>query len=132
MQLRDLYQNQSVMEIVFESTGEFEQDLTTFSSAEQKVILDELHQASPLLLTQKLIQERRLHQFYQFSFTNDYGSSLYSFIVNYYIRVILAIDEDPIFEHTSITLFRVINIHSQDVASAYKQVGELLYKKVPD
>ncbi|VXD16113.1 conserved hypothetical protein [Planktothrix serta PCC 8927] len=113
------------MEIVFESSEEFEEDLKTYSEAEQSVILQQLHEYSPCLLEDKSCRERRLHQFYQFDLLGDYASSLYSFIVNYYLRVILTIDDDPLFDRTIITLFRVID--SQVAAQVYQQVGESIY-----
>lgn len=114
------------MDIVFESAVEFEQDLKIYSEAEQSLILQQLHEYSSLLLTDKSCRERKLHQFYSFEFKENYGSSLYSFIVNYYLRVILTIDEDPLFNRVVITLFRVTDI--QNVARIYQQVGESIYQ----
>ncbi|CAD5949822.1 hypothetical protein PCC9214_02480 [Planktothrix tepida] len=114
------------MEIIFESTEEFEEDLKTYSEAEQTLILQQLHEYSSCLLQVKGYRERRLHQFYQFDLLGDYASSLYSFIVNYYLRVILTIDDDPLFNRTIITLFRVVD--SQVVAKVYQQVGESIYQ----
>ena len=114
------------MEIIFESTEEFEEDLKTYSEAEQTLILQQLHEYSSVLLQDKGYRERRLHQFYKFDLLGDYASSLYSFIVNYYLRVILTIDDDPLFNRTLITLFRVVD--SQVVAPVYQQVGESIYQ----
>jgi hypothetical protein len=114
------------MEIIFESTEEFEADLKTHSEAEHDIIVQQLHEYFALLLEDQSDRDRRLHQFYQFDFLEDYGSSLYSFIVNYYLRVILTIDDDPIFGRTIITLFRVVD--SQFVAEIYQQVGESIYQ----
>lgn len=114
------------MEIIFESTEEFEEDLKTYSEAEQTLILQQLHEYSSVLLQDKGYRERRLHQFSQFNLLGDYASSLYSFIVNYYLRVILTIDDDPLFNRTIITLFRVVD--SQVVATVYQQVGESIYQ----
>jgi len=114
------------MEIIFESTEEFEQDLKTYSEAEQSIILQQLHEYSYFLLTNKGDPERRLHQFYQFDLLDDYTSSLYSFIVNYYLRVILTIDDDPLFNRTLITLFRVVD--SQVSAQVYQEVGSSIYQ----
>lgn len=114
------------MEIIFESTEEFEQDLKTYSEAEQSIILQQLHEYSSFLLTNKGDPERRLHQFYQFDLLGDYASSLYSFIVNYYLRVILTIDDDPLFNRTLITLFRVVD--SQVSAQVYQEVGSSIYQ----
>jgi hypothetical protein len=114
------------MEIIFESTEEFEADLRTYSQAEHDIIVQQLHEYSCLLLQDKGYEKRRLHQFCQFDLLGDYASSLYSFIVNYYLRVILTIDDDPIFGRTIITLFRVVD--SQFVAQVYQQVGESIYQ----
>ncbi|SKB11717.1 conserved hypothetical protein [Planktothrix sp. PCC 11201] len=114
------------MEIIFESTEEFEADLNTHSEAEHDIIVQQLHEYFALLLEDKRDRDKRIHQFYQFDFLEDYGSSLYSFIVNYYLRVILTIDDDPIFGRTIITLFRVVD--SQVAAKVYQQVGESIYQ----
>lgn len=114
------------MEIIFESTDEFEQDLKTYSEAEQSIILEKLHESYPFLLTDKGYRERRLHQFYRFDLLEDYQSSLYSFIVNYYLRVLLTIDDDPLFNRTLITLYRVVD--SQVSAQIYQEMGESIYR----
>ncbi|MGF1493646.1 MAG: hypothetical protein ACFBSC_14555 [Microcoleaceae cyanobacterium] len=118
------------MEIVFKSTEQFEQDLKTFTEAERELIIQEINQSSPILLSNKMIWERRLHQFHQFNLVNGYTSSLYSFIVNYYIRVLLTIDSDPIFEQVAVILFQAVNTNQQDVSSIYRQVGNSLYQQV--
>lgn len=116
------------MNIVFESTDEFNRDIAKFSPPEQSIILQEVEHWLPLLLTNKEIRARRLHQFYRFNLKENYGSSLYSFIVNYYLRVILTIDEDPLFNRLSITLFKAIQ--SSEAATAYQQVGNSIYEKI--
>lgn len=114
------------MEIIFESTEEFEADLKTHSEAEHDIIVQQIHEYSALLLEDQRDQERRIHQFHQFDGLQDYGSSLYSFIVNYYLRVILTVDNDPLFDRIIITLFRVVD--SQLAAQVYQQVGESIYQ----
>ncbi|TVU54917.1 MAG: hypothetical protein EA414_04335 [Arthrospira sp. PLM2.Bin9] len=118
------------MDLVFESTDEFNQDLAKFSQEEQSIILKEVENSIPLLLTNFRLRNRRLHQFCQFPIKNNYGSSLYSFIVNYYLRVILTIDEDPLFNRLSITLFKAIE--SRHAPTAYRQVGNSIYEKIID
>jgi len=114
------------MEIVFESTEDFNRSLARFSGPEQSIITDEVEGWVPLLLTEKGFRERRLHQFCQFNLRNNYGSSLYSFIVNYYLRVILTIDEDPLCDRLLVTLFDVVE--SREAAVAYKRVGDSIYR----
>ncbi|WP_413166575.1 hypothetical protein ACL6C3_07665 [Capilliphycus salinus ALCB114379] len=116
------------MDIVVESTEAFKQDLTGFSEAEQSIILEQIQQGIPLLFGEKISRDKRLHQFESFQLPHNYGSSLYSFRVDYRIRVILSFDEDPIFERTLITLFRAVE--SQKSSETYKQVGEQIYRQI--
>ncbi|ERT05941.1 hypothetical protein M595_4074 [Lyngbya aestuarii BL J] len=116
------------MDIVVESTEAFKQDLTAFSESEQSVILEQIQQGIPLCFEDQTFKKRRLHQFYTFNLPHGSGSSLYSFIVNYRIRVVLTWDDDPIFERTLITLFRVVE--SQTIAEVYQQVGEQIYQPI--
>ncbi|EAW37393.1 hypothetical protein [Lyngbya sp. PCC 8106] len=116
------------MDIVVESTEAFKQDLTAFSESEQSVILEQIQQGIPRLFEDQTFHQRRLHQFYTFNLPDHSASSLYSFIVNYRIRVVLTWDDDPIFERTLITLFRVVE--SQTIAEVYQQVGEQIYQPI--
>lgn len=114
------------MDIVVESTEAFKQDLKTFGEAEKSTILEQIQRGIPLIFGETTFRERRLYQFYSFPLPHNYGSSLYSFIVNYRIRVVFSLDEDPIFERTLITLFRAVDF--QNIAEVYKQVGEEIYR----
>ncbi|EDN65346.1 conserved hypothetical protein [Beggiatoa sp. PS] len=59
---------------------------------------------------------------------NDYESTLYSLKVNESIRIILTVDEDPIFEQVIFTLFRVVK---KSLASeAYHDVAQLIYTEL--
>lgn len=116
------------MEIIFESTEEFEQDLKLFSEAEQLMIIQQVHDCAPLLLTDSSTRERRLHQFHSFKLAYNFESTLYSFIVNYYLRVILCFDEDPLLDRTLVTLFRVVERSKAPLV--YQQIGESIYQKI--
>ena len=113
------------MEIVFESTKEFEQELTTFRNEEQKLIIEHINQAGQLFLTNKPALFRKLRRLQKVNLINDYESTLYSLKVNESIRLILTVDEDPIFEQVIFTLFRVVK---KSLASkAYQTVAQLIY-----
>jgi hypothetical protein len=43
-------------------------------------------------------------------------------------RIIAAVDDDPIFERVSLTLFRVVNKNGAE--NIYREVGEDIYKKL--
>jgi hypothetical protein len=54
------------------------------------------------------------------------GPSLYSLRVGRDIRVILTIDDDPIFARMLVTLFRVVR--RDELAQAYRSTAHLLYR----
>jgi hypothetical protein len=53
------------------------------------------------------------------------GSSLYSLRVGRDIRLVMAVDDDPVFGQTLVTLFRVVG--SDDLERAYRSTAKLLY-----
>jgi mRNA-degrading endonuclease RelE of RelBE toxin-antitoxin system len=113
------------MEIVFESTKDFEKELARFSESERKIIVDHLNQYAQLFLTDKPALFRKLRRLSPVKLINDYESTLYSLKVSDSIRIILTIDEDTIFEQVIFTLFRVVN---KSLASqAYNEVTQLIY-----
>jgi hypothetical protein len=113
------------MEILFESTKEFEQELTTFRHEEQKLIIEHINKAGQLFLTNKRDLLRKLRRLQKVNLINDYESTLYSLKVNESIRLILTVDEDPIFEQVIFTLFRVVK---KSLASkVYQTVAQLIY-----
>ncbi len=116
------------MDILIQSTKEFEQDLEAFSKPEQSNIIDKMNQDFQILLNDKdfLFKDENLAQLQTIKLTNDYDSSLYSLRINPKIRVILTIDDDPIFDRIIITLFRVVN--SSEASEAYNSVVKSIYK----
>ena len=116
------------MDILIQSTKEFEQDLEAFSKPEQSNIIEKMNQDFQILLNDKnsLFEQKNLAQMQTIKLTNDYDSSLYSLRINPKIRVILTIDDDPIFDRIIITLFRVVK--SSEASEAYNSVVKYIYK----
>ena len=114
------------MELVIESTKKFEKELEAFSETEKLLIIEKMNQYFQMLSADKASFYRRLYQVKKLRLINQYDSSLYTLKINHKIRLILTIDEDPIFAQTIITLFRVVN-HS-DISKAYDSVAESLYQ----
>jgi Txe/YoeB family toxin of Txe-Axe toxin-antitoxin module len=59
---------------------------------------------------------------------NGYESSLYTLKVSQTLRVILTVDEDPIFDQVIFTLFRVVNL--VDVPMTYQAIAKSLYQEI--
>jgi hypothetical protein len=59
---------------------------------------------------------------------NGYKTSLYTLKVSQKLRVVLAVDEDPVFGQVIFTLYRVVE--HNDLDKAYKGVAESLYQQL--
>jgi len=55
-------------------------------------------------------------------------SSLYVIKADNNKRIVAAVDEDPIFDKLSFTLFRIVDKENSE--QAYKEVGETIYKEL--
>ncbi|MUG93692.1 hypothetical protein F7734_15200 [Scytonema sp. UIC 10036] len=115
------------MEILIESTKEFEQDLEAFSQPDRSVIVNNMNQYFQRILNDRkyLSHTNYLEQFRKINL-NNYDSSLYSLRLSPAIRVIITIDEDPIFDRIIITLYRVVS--AVEASEAYTAVANSIYK----
>lgn len=114
------------MKLVIESTKKFEEELQAFNETEKLLIIEKMNQYFQMLSADKVSFYRRLDQVKKLRLINQYDSSLYTLKINNKIRLILTIDEDPIYDQTIITLFRVVKI--SDISKAYDSVAESLYQ----
>ena len=114
------------MDLIFESTKEFEQDLDQFHKTDKSTIIKQINQSFESLLTDKSFLNQNTNQLKKIKVAKNYDSSLYSLIIDKKIRVIFTIDEDPIFDRTLITLFRVVN--AEDALKAYILIAKSLYQ----
>ena len=116
------------MDIVIESTRRFEKDLDKLGKDEKAIAVKKINDCASLFPTQKIHFYRQLHRLPLLSGLNGYESSLYTLKVSQKLRVILAVDEDPIFGQVIFTLFRVVKC--DDLAKAYQSIAESLYKEI--
>jgi mRNA-degrading endonuclease RelE of RelBE toxin-antitoxin system len=114
------------MDLLFESTKKFEQDLEQFNKTDKSTIIKQINQSFEILLTDKSLFYQNTNQLKKIKVVKNYDSSLYSLRIDKKIRVIFTIDEDPIFDRTLITLFRVVN--AEDASQAYISIAKSLYQ----
>jgi mRNA-degrading endonuclease YafQ of YafQ-DinJ toxin-antitoxin module len=114
------------MEILIESTKDFEQDLEKFKNKEKFKIVKKLNRYVEILSKNKTFLDKQAFKLKEIKLSDDYDSSLYALIIDKDIRLIVTIDDDPIFDTTVITLFRVVN--TEDASKAYNSVAESLYQ----
>ncbi|MEH2358323.1 hypothetical protein [Nostoc sp.] len=116
------------MDVLIESTRRFEKDLAKLSEDEKATAIQKINDRASLFLTQKADVYRKLRRLPLLSDINGYESSLYTLRVFQKLRVILTVDEDPIFGQVIFTLFRVVK--HDDLDKAYKGVAESLYQEL--
>lgn len=116
------------MDVLVESTRGFEKDLAKLSEDEKAAAIQKINDCASLFPTQKANVYRKLRRLRLPSDLNGYESSLYTLRVSQKLRVILAVDEDPIFEQVIFTLFRAVK--HDDLDKAYKGVAESLYQEL--
>ncbi|HYW20018.1 MAG TPA: hypothetical protein VE956_12045 [Nodularia sp. (in: cyanobacteria)] len=114
------------MDILIESTKDFEQDLEQFSNTEKFKIIKKLNRYVELLSIDTKLFYKYSTQLRNIRLNENYDSSIYSLRINEKIRIILTIDDDPIFDRTVITLFRAVK--AEDAQKAYNSVAETLYQ----
>ncbi|WP_223265348.1 hypothetical protein [Nostoc sp. 'Peltigera membranacea cyanobiont' 210A] len=114
------------VDVLIESTRSFEKDLGSLSEDEKAAAVQKINDCASLFPTQKADVYRKLRRLPLPSDINGYESSLYTLRVSQKLRVILTVDEDPIFGQVIFTLFRVVKHDNLD--KAYKGVAESLYQ----
>ncbi len=112
------------MDILIESTSRFEQDLSSTSEGEKELAIQKINDCAALFPEHKSNAYRKLRRLPLN--ISGYDSSLYTMRISPKSRIILTIDEDPIFGQVIFTLFRVAN--QDDFNKAYQGVVESLYK----
>lgn len=116
------------MDILIESTKGFEKDLSRLNEDERAITIKKINDCASLFSTQKADVYRKLRRLPLPSALNSYESSLYTLRVSQKLRIVLAVDEDPIFGQVIFTLFRAVK-HT-DLDKAYKAIAESLYQEL--
>lgn len=114
------------MDVLIESTKRFEKDIAKLSEPEKAATIKKINFCASLFPTQKANVYRQLRRLPLPSNLNGYESSLYTLRVSQTLRVILAVDEDPIFGQVIFTLFRVVT--QDELERAYQGIAESLYQ----
>lgn len=116
------------MDVLIESTREFEKDLDRLGHDEKAMVVEKINYCTDLFPIQKTDVYRKLRRLSTFAELNGYESSLYTLKVLPKLRVILSVDEDPIFDQVIFTLFRVVE--HDDLHKSYQGIAESLYQEI--
>jgi mRNA-degrading endonuclease RelE of RelBE toxin-antitoxin system len=115
------------MDILFESTNKFEKELKKFPPKEKNLIGRKINYYCTLLRDNPEQFYKNAYKPFHIKLLNEYESSLYALKINKDIRVILTVDEDPLFEQVIFTLLHVVR-HSS-LEKTYRSIAESLYQR---
>lgn len=93
--------------LVIELTDECEKLFYGFSQKEQDEIINKFEFYGELFIKNRAEFFKYAHQPIFFKLNDKFDSSLYYFVINEEIRAVASVDEDPIFDSVTITLFNV-------------------------
>ncbi len=96
------------MNMVFHSTEDFEKDLQTFDAATRQRIAQHVNRVAQEFAEDKKAFARHARKPCSVKLGNGYDSSLYSVKVEPNVRVLLTVDDDPIFGQVIVTLMRAV------------------------
>lgn len=114
------------MDILIESTKDFEKDLEKFTDTEKFRIIKEMNRNFELLSSENNSFYEHSEQLRNIKLNHDYDSTIFCLKINQEQRIILTIDDDPIFGCLLITLFRLVN--SEEAQQAYNAIAEFIYQ----
>lgn len=116
------------VDVLIESTQAFEEELDRLSVIEKAEVIQTINERVGQVTIQNVEAHCNMYQLSLPPLPEGYESSLYVLRVRQTIRVILAIDEDPIFDRVIWTLFRVVDSSQED--AAYREIAESLYREL--
>lgn len=116
------------MNLVFHSTETFEQELHAFDAALQERTVQRINEVAQAFLTDRQLFAQQARKPYNIPMYNGFDSSLYSIIVKPDLRVILTVDEDPLFDQAIVTLLRVVKRPA--LYNTYTAVAQALYQNL--
>ncbi|NTV67824.1 MAG: hypothetical protein HGB06_09135 [Chlorobaculum sp.] len=114
------------MSTFFQASEEFEKDIKSFHAKEREQIASKINlycsdfEDDPTLFRQHSYRPLKV------ILPDDLGSSLYAIRINQDIRVILTLDDDPLFGQTIVTLLRAVRHDSLE--KAFRDIAESLYQ----
>jgi hypothetical protein len=114
------------MEIQFDITRLFDKDISQLPASDQNQIADSIDQYAATYDIERCEDTPHVYQPHPIALPDGLESSLYVLKVAPQIRVILAIDNDPIFDRRLITLFRAVE--QDELNQAFDSIAQTLYQ----
>jgi mRNA-degrading endonuclease YafQ of YafQ-DinJ toxin-antitoxin module len=114
------------MDILIEITKSFEKDLKKLSQKDQEKIKEKINFLVDTF--QETGNVRQLYRLHKIQMPPNLSSSLFVYKIDLHLRTILTFENDPLFNQTVLTLFRVVR-HG-DLEKTFKSVADSLYQNL--
>ncbi len=114
-----------MIEIIFNSTQKFERDLENFESKERMEIVERVNMVAQAFVHDKNVFVRLARKPFAVELPNGYDSSLYAVRVVGDLRLILTIENDPLFDRVVVTLLRAVC--NQNLREPWEETVKALY-----
>lgn len=119
------------MELIYQSTKSFEKDLRTLGASDKNLVIKRVNELAMLYKANRKSFYSRTYRPVRIKLLYGYDSSLYSMRINQKLRLIFAVDEDPLFDQIIFTLFRIAK-HPGELKKIFSSVAESLYQSQLD
>jgi mRNA-degrading endonuclease RelE of RelBE toxin-antitoxin system len=113
------------MELEFDIADDFDNDIQRLSKESRDKIVDHINLVAASLLNGRKEFNDNASVPYIFNLKGGYHSSLYLLKADTHNRIVVAVDDDPIFDKKILTLYRLVDEHIAE--KTYKEVGEKIY-----
>jgi hypothetical protein len=114
------------MEIRFDITRKFQKEFDKLSADNKKRASSSIDKLTPSFNIEKGDPSGKIYQLKHLPLPKGLDSSLYVLKATKKLRIILTIEDDPIFSEKVITLFRIIG--TDELNKAHKSIFESLYQ----
>ena len=114
------------MELEFRATKKFEKDMDDLPSRDAKRIVEQLNRNCSMLQQDQTAFYRTVYRPEIPQLKCGMESTLYSMRIGRDLRVLLTVDEDPLFDQLIFTLLRVVR--HKDLEKAFRSIAESLYQ----
>ncbi|MGA3699364.1 type II toxin-antitoxin system RelE family toxin [Enterobacteriaceae bacterium TYF_5] len=115
------------MELLFQETKSFEKDLRKLPEKLKEKVINSINEQSLSFVENQVANSQKIKRLAQSNHHLDSDSSLYELKVDLNTRIILSIDDDPLFDQVIFTLYRIVS--PKDFKVALKNISESLYQR---
>jgi len=114
------------MNVLFQATKKFEKDLQDLPTGDTQLVISHLNRNCSLLKQDPAAFYRTVNKPLVVQLKEGMDSTLYSMRVNHDLRILLAVDDDPLFGQTIFTLLCLVR--RKDLSKTFKGIAESLYQ----